>query len=237
MSKSKGNVVAPEPMIERYGSDVLRSFLMFSGDYTQGGEWSDQGIAGIERFVARVWRLALAVAHGTASEETAVPADVDRKLHQTIKAVTADLQDFHFNTGLARLMELTNQIYAWVGPELKDVHRNGATLAITETLLRLVAPFAPHLAEECWQSLGHAGTIFDEAWPVHDEDKAREDRVTIAVQINGKLRDTVEVERDVSAEDVLKIVLGSERLRPHVEGKQIVRQIVVPNKIVNLVVK
>jgi leucyl-tRNA synthetase len=237
MSKSKGNVVAPEPVLQKYGSDVLRCFLMFSGDYTQGGDWSEQGITGIERFVGRVYRLANAVRNATVSQDAVIPADVDRKLHQTIKAVSADLQDFHFNTALARLMELTNAIYGWVGPELKDVKRSAAVVSVVEDLARLLAPLAPHLAEEVWETLGHSDSIFNETWPEFDEDKARDDQVTIAVQINGKLRETFSVERDLAEPELMGLVGELEKVKPHLEGKQIVKTIVVPNKIVNIVVR
>jgi leucyl-tRNA synthetase len=237
MSKTKGNVIAPEPVLERYGSDVLRCFLMFSGDYTQGGDWSEQGIAGIERFVARVWRLAMAVAQGLASEEREPPVEVERKLHQTIKAVTADLREFHFNTALARLMELTNAVYSWVGSDLHHVKRSSAAVYIVEMTARLLAPFAPHLAEEIWSVLGHATSVFNETWPVHDEDKAREDTVTIAVQVNGKLRDTVEIPRGLAEDNLKEVVFAREKVQPHVSGKQIIKVIVVPEKIVNIVVR
>jgi len=237
MSKSKGNVVAPEPIIERYGSDVLRCFLMFSGDYSQGGEWSDAGIAGIERFIARVWRLGLAIAQGQPSQDTDIPADLDRKLHQTIKAVSSDLQEFHFNTALARLMELTNAIYAWVCSELKNVKRSPAAVSMLENLVRLMAPFAPHMAEEVWAAFGHHSTVFDEPWPKWDEEKAREDSVTIAVQINGKLRETMTVARDLPQEEAARLALELEKIRAHVSGMQVVKTIVVPNRIVNIVVK
>jgi leucyl-tRNA synthetase len=237
MSKSKGNVVAPEPVLNKYGSDVLRCFLMFSGDYTQGGDWSEAGITGIERFMARVWRLAGAIAAGTATDETAIAVEVDRKLHQTIKAVSGDLQEFHFNTALARLMELTNAIYAWVGPDLKDVKRSPATLHIMEMLTRLIAPLAPHLAEEVWEMIGHATTVFDECWPEYDEEKAKEDKVTVAVQVNGKLRDTVTVDMNAANDVLIEAAMQLEKVRPHVDGRQIVKTIVVPNKIVNIVVK
>ncbi|HEY3294268.1 MAG TPA: leucine--tRNA ligase [bacterium] len=237
MSKSKGNVVAPEPVLNKYGSDVLRCFLMFSGDYTQGGDWSEAGITGIERFVGRVYRLAQAIQSGTPAADSAVPVELDRKLHQTIKAVSTDLQDFHFNTCLARLMELTNAIYSWVGPELKDVRKSPASLSMLEMLAKLLAPLAPHLAEEVWEIAGHEQTIFDEQWPEFDADKAKEENVTIAVQVNGKLRDTVTVAINAPQDVLTEAAMALEKVRPHFEGKQIVKTIVVPNKIVNIVVK
>ena len=253
MSKNKGNVVAPEPILDRYGSDVFRCFLMFSGDYRQGGDWSEQGIAGIERFIARVWRLGKAVSvasppltpprAGGTQPEFEIPAEIDRKLHQTIKAVSEDLQDFHFNTALARLMELTNAVYGWVGSDLKHVSGSPAVVNVLEHVLRLLAPFAPHLAEECWELLAAASgrqdlkSVFDEPWPSYDAEKAKEDQVTVAVQVNGKLRDTVTVARDLPEEQLAALASDLDKVKAILDGKKIVKTIVVPNRIVNLVVK
>ncbi len=245
MSKSKGNVVAPEPILDRYGSDVFRCFLMFSGDYRQGGDWNETGIAGIERFIARVWRLGKTIEDATpltpllkyGGKDGEIPADVDRKLHQTIKDVSADLQDFHFNTALARLMELNNAMYAWVGSDLKHVTRSPAVVQVMEQFVRLLAPFAPHLAEEVWETLGHQQSIFDEPWPSFDEEKAKEDQVTIAVQVNGKLRDTLTVPRDMADAELGRLAADQEKVRAFLAGKQVVKTIVVPNRIVNLVVR
>jgi leucyl-tRNA synthetase len=239
MSKSKGNVVAPEPVLERYGSDVLRCFLMFSGDYTQGGDWSDKGISGIERFIARVWRLGVAIANAPLETGSAfqAPRDVERKLHQTIQAVSADLPQFAFNTALARLMELTNTLYNWVGSELKEVHSSPAKLDAFSTLVTLIAPFAPHLGEELWHTLGKSGSVFDEAWPSFDPEKAKSDTVTIAVQINGKLRETFDAPATSTKDELESLAKQLEKIRAQLEGKELVKCIVVPGKIVNLVIK
>ncbi len=246
MSKSKGNTVAPEPVLERVGSDVLRCYLMFSGDYTQGGDWSEGGISGIERFVARVWRLGMAVAEKIPnskfqipieSESELIPRDVERKLHQTIQAVGNDLQAFAFNTQLARLMELTNSIYSWVGSDLKDVKSSAAKVETVETLIKLIAPSAPHLAEELWHQFGHESTVFDAAWPEYDPEKAKVDTMTIAVQINGKLRDTFEAAAGTTKEELEKLALDLEKIKVQLEGKELAKVIIVPGKIVNLVVK
>ncbi|MCB9357255.1 MAG: leucine--tRNA ligase [Calditrichaeota bacterium] len=237
MSKSKGNTVAPEPVLERVGSDVLRCYLMFSGDYTQGGDWSEGGISGIERFVARVWRLGMAVAGSTEVIQEAVPRNVERKLHQTIEAVGHDLQAFSFNTQLARLMELTNELYGWVEAGLKDVKKSAARVEVIETLVKLLAPSAPHMAEELWHVFGHAGSIFDESWPEFDAEKAKADTVTIAVQINGKLRETFDAAAGASKDELEKQALGLEKVKAQLQGKQLAKVIVVPGKIVNLVVK
>ncbi len=253
MSKTAGNVVAPEAVIEKYGSDVLRCFMMFMGDYTQGGEWSDKGITGVERFVSRVYRLGIAISSATIPPHPVgglrgeLPRDLNRKLHQTIKAVTTDLEAFQFNTALARLMELTNALYAFVGSDLKDVQRTPATEHAVKSLVILLAPFAPHLCEELWHQLttipphlvgGLRGdTVFDCPWPTYDEDIAREDRVTIAVQVNGKLRETVEVPLDLPDAELTQLVLALEKLKAHLDGKQVVKTIVVPNRIVNIVAR
>jgi leucyl-tRNA synthetase len=241
MSKSKGNVVAPEAILERYGSDVLRCFMMFMGDYTLGGEWSDQGITGVERFIARVWRLGMAVSSGYPGQATEIAPDVNRKLHQTTKAVSADLQAFQFNTAIARLMELTNLIYGWVGSDLKNVESSPATRAVLSQLITLLAPFAPHLAEELWQNVGARpvvpGTIFDQPWPEFDEATAREDTVTIAVQVNGKLRGTFDAPLNSAQEFVITQSGMLESVQAAVAGKEVVKQVVVPNRLVNWVVK
>lgn len=237
MSKSKGNTVAPEPVLERVGSDVLRCYLMFSGDYTEGGEWTEGGITGIERFIARVWRLGMAVCTSTETTEEAIPRDVEQRLHKTIEAVGHDLQAFSFNTQLARLMELTNAIYGWVGSDLQGVKSSPAKVQVIETLVKLVAPSAPHLAEELWSRLGHIGTVFDETWPAYDAKKAKSDTVTIAVQINGKLRDTFEAPAEASKHELEQGALRLEKVKAQLEGKQLAKAIVVPGKIVNLVVK
>ncbi|MDD5088506.1 MAG: class I tRNA ligase family protein, partial [bacterium] len=195
------------------------------------------GITGIERYFSRVWRLVTAIASADSSTEAAIPTDLDRKLHQTIASVTRSLEAFDFHGGLARLMELTNQIYSWVGSDLKDVHRSEATVFMAEMLARLLAPFAPHLSEELCERLAHSTTVFDEPWPIADEEKAREDRVTIAVQICGKLRGTVDVAADASEEALLAEVFALDKLKPYLDGKTVVKKIIVPGKIVNLVVK
>jgi leucyl-tRNA synthetase len=237
MSKSRGNVVAPEAYLQRVGSDVLRCYLMFSGDYNQGGDWSDSGISGIERFIARVWRLTNCIALGERVEIPVESRDTETKLHQTIKHVSADLEHFSFNTSLARLMELTNHIYGLVGSDLKDVKRSPLAESSVEMLIRLIAPFAPHLADELWTVMGHSTTVFDEPWPKYDEAKAIEDTVTIAVQINGKLRDTFQAARDADKDGLIATAMESEKIKVYIEGQTIVKTIVVPNKIVNIVVR
>lgn len=239
MSKSKGNTVAPEPVLERVGSDVLRCYLMFSGDYTQGGDWSEGGIAGIERFIARVWRVGMAVSSASEHLEEAIPREVEQRLHQTIQAVGHDLQSFSFNTQLARLMELTNSIYSWVGSDLKGVKSSRARVEVIETLVKLIAPSAPHLAEELWRQFGHKTTIFDESWPEYDAEKAKADEVTIAVQVNGKLRDTFEAPATVAADktELEKLALTLDKVKYQLSGRELVKVVVVPGKIVNLVLK
>ncbi len=171
----------------------------------------------------------------TGKIEEAVPREVERRLHQTIQAVGNDLQAFAFNTQLARLMELTNAIYSWVGSDLKGVTKSAAKVETIETLIKLIAPSAPHLAEELWHQFGHQTTVFDAAWPEYDAEKAKADTVTIAVQINGKLRDTFEAAARATKDELEKSALELEKVKAQLEGKELVKVIVVAGKIVNLV--
>jgi leucyl-tRNA synthetase len=236
MSKTRGNVVNPEPFLEKCGSDVFRCYLMFTGDYEQGGDWSDEGIAGIERFISRVWRLVNAIIEADVSNNQELPRDIERTLHSTIRAVTQDAAAFCFNTALSRMMELTNAIYLYVGPELKDVSKSPALTRAAEILLKILAPFAPHLCEELWERLGHGGSIFDEAWPKFDELKAAAEMVTVVIQVNGKLRDKFEAQVGLSKDELERTALESEKVRVLLGGKEPRKVIVVPDKLVNIVV-
>ncbi len=236
MSKTKGNVVNPEPFLEKYGSDVFRCYLMFSGDYEQGGDWSDEGIAGIERFLSRVWRLVNAITAAESSDNQEVSRELERTLHSTIRAVTNDTAAFHFNTALSRMMELTNAVYLHVGPELKDMSRSPLMGHVAEILTGILAPYAPHLCEELWERLGHADSIFDQPWPQFDAAKAVAEMVTVVVQVNGKLRDKFEAPVGLPGGELEKGALACVKIRTLVEGRAIRKIIVVPDKLVNIVV-
>ncbi|MBM3325020.1 MAG: leucine--tRNA ligase, partial [Calditrichaeota bacterium] len=237
MSKTKGNVVNPEPFLEKYGSDVFRCYLMFTGDYEQGGDWSDEGIAGIERFLSRVWRLVNALVKAEASDNKEIPRDLEQILHYTIKTVTEDTQTFHFNTALSRMMELTNSLYLHVGSDLKDVKSSHGILQATNALVILLAPYAPHLCEELWERLGHRKSVFDETWPSFDESKASREIVTIVIQINGKLRDKFEAPAGSSKQELEKMALAKEKIQQVLISRRICKTVVIPDKLVNIVIE
>lgn len=237
MSKTKGNVINPEPFLEEYGADIFRCYLMFMGDYEQGGDWSDDGIAGIERFLSRIWRLVNALLHAESADNRELPRDLERILHTTIKAVTEDTKNFHFNTALSRMMELTNAFYLHIGPELTEVRHSPAIMKAAEVLVKLLAPYAPHLCEELWERLGFTGSVFDEAWPEFDESKTTSETVTIVIQINGKVRDKFEAPAGLPNAEIEKAVMIRERVQAALSNGVLRKTIIVPNKLVNLVIK
>ncbi len=232
MSKSRGNVVAPDQYVSTLGADTVRTYLMFVGPWNLGGEWSDSGIVGLSRWLNRVWALADSKYTPRMVNDTD-ERNVVHLMHKTIKAVTADLEEFRFNTMLARLMEFTNG--------LAPVQEAGSVSAKTwreaiRTLLLLLAPSAPHIAEELWALLGYPYSIHNQDWPRFDEELAREDVVTVAVQVNGKLRDKLIVPADISEGEVTALALASERVRPYTEAAVVRKVIYVPGRIVSIVV-
>jgi leucyl-tRNA synthetase len=238
MSKSRGNVINPDPYVEKYGSDVFRVYLMFMGDYTVGGDWSDEGIQGVHRFLSRVWRIVETVLENppTGAETVRAP-ELERVLHRTIQAVTHDLGRFQFNTSISRIMELVNALYLYV-QDLGPDNQNAAALNdAIQKLSLLIAPFAPHLGEELWARTGNGGSVFNAKWPEWDASKLKVETVSMAVQINGKVRGQVEVA--VGSEDaaVLDAVRKDPKLSRHLEGAALRKVIVVKNKLVNLVVQ
>ncbi|MFQ6103795.1 MAG: leucine--tRNA ligase [Candidatus Glassbacteria bacterium] len=241
MSKSRGNVVNPEQFIEKYGSDTFRMYLMFMGSYEEGGDWDDSGINGIHRFLGRVWRLFLKFkpSFGEGTDFEGKPkCDVDREvlriLHHTIKSVTFDLENFEFNTAISRMMELVNGLYKYTQEnETYNVALLGEAL---KKLNILIAPFAPHFAEELWQICGGKRSVFFETWPSYSEEFLVQDEITIAVQVNGKLRSELRVMRDLDDDSVVKSALEIEKIRGIIGKKPLRRAVVVKNRIVNLVV-
>jgi len=228
MSKSRGNVVNPQDFVDRYGSDALRCFLMFIGPWSEGGPWDSRGIEGISRFLRRALSLT-ADADGAGGE--ADPSELDRRVNQTTKKVTEDLEAFRFNTAIAALMEQARYLLGvrgWVGEEeWRDALR---------TLVLCLAPFAPHHAEQMWANLGEPYSVHNQAWPSWDEGAIRVEEVTLVVQVNGKLRDRIEAPADVSEDMAKELALSSPKVRPHVEGRQIRKSIYVPGRLVNFVV-
>lgn len=229
MSKSKGNVVNPDEFIDQYGSDTFRCYMMFMGAYEEGGDWDDRGIQGIHRFLNRVWRLA--VEYHDPSEPPLRKDQLDRRMHRTVKKVGEDLERFHFNTAISAMMEWVNDLYQ----ELVERPRANFE-AYLETLVRVLAPFAPHLGEELWRRLGHAESVFDVPWPSYDPDMAREEEIEVPVQVNGKVRARLRVPADVSQEELEKQALSHPNVQKYLGGRPPKRVIVVPGKLVSVVV-
>jgi leucyl-tRNA synthetase len=224
MSKSRGNVVVPDAYIQKWGADTFRMYLMFLGPFQEGGDFRDEGIIGIRRFLEKVWTIAHEAA---ATPERAVPPEVLTKLHQTIRKVTVDTASLNYNTAIAAMMEYVNAVR---GAEC------GVRSAV-EPLLLLLAPYAPHLAEELWERLGHTGrSIFDERWPAYDERLAETGSVEIAVQVNGKLRARLALPRGASQDDVVARALADDGVRKFVDGHSVKKVIYVQDRLVNLVV-
>jgi leucyl-tRNA synthetase len=223
MSKSRGNVVIPDAYLQRWGADTFRMYLMFLGPFQEGGDFRDEGITGIRRFLDRVWTLAHRAREVVAGP---LPAAVEQKLHQTIRKVTIDTEALAYNTAIAAMMEYVN---------LVRETGSGGTAAV-EPLLVLLAPYAPHLAEELWSALGHEQSIFQASWPSFDAKLAAAADVEVVVQVNGKVRGRVTVSRGASQAHVLEQALKDESVRKFVDGKPVQKTIYVQDRLLNLVV-
>jgi leucyl-tRNA synthetase len=232
MSKSKGNTVDPDTMVEEFGADACRLFVLFAAPPEKDMDWKESGVEGQYRFLSRLYRFVtrnLDAAPGSGETD----AHAIRKLHQTIRKVTQDFDNrWHFNTSIAALMELTNELYL-VEAGLSAAARR----EICKAVVLLLAPFAPFAAEELWEQMGLAGPVFRQSWPAHDDEMAREEALEIPVQISGKLRGRITVAHGSSKEELERAALASEKLQPFLEGKQVVRVVVVPDKLVNIVIK
>jgi leucyl-tRNA synthetase len=261
MSKSKGNVVDPDAMVEKYGADALRLYVTFVAPPEKEIEWSDAGIEGSWRFLARVWRLVDSLAETIGGEGIPTPATLElndaeralrRKTHETIRRVTLDLDPrVHLNTAVSGMMELVNELYAFcstsrclpVGerPEQVGAVERPSTISVLkeaiEALVRMLSPFAPHMAEELWEALGHANGIVAAGWPEYDEAVAKADQVVVPVQVNGKLRGRLTVPAATSEEKLRELAVADPQVRPHLEGKDVKKVVVVSGgKLVSIVV-
>jgi leucyl-tRNA synthetase len=233
MSKSKGNVVSPAEYYLRYGADAIRLFELFIGPPTDDAIWSDNGVEGTSRFLDRIWRMATGEV-GTIEDRE--PNDADREVlaeaHRMVKNVTEDIDRFSFNTAVAHLMTFANTLQAGLRAGLgRDVHTEAVRL-----VLLLLSPMAPHLSHELWERLGHGSMLATESWPEWDSDLVARDVVTMVIQVNGKVRDRVDVPADIDAETAEQTALASERIQEWVEGKQVRKVIARPPNIVNIVV-
>ena len=221
MSKSRGNVVNPDEIVDTYGADTMRLYEMFIGDFEKAAPWSPKSIKGCRRFLERVWSLADKVQDGDEYSE-----QHEALMHRTIKKVGEDADNLKANTAIAALMTMLNEFYD-----------KGVNKAEYKTFLALLNPFAPHITEELWQQLGETGLLSVAPWPQYDESKTVESTVEMAVQVNGKLKGTIKLAADADKQAAIDAALAEEKVQHAIEGKQIVKQIVVPGKIVNIVVK
>jgi leucyl-tRNA synthetase len=248
MSKSKGNVVTPDDMAERFGADSLRVYEMFVAPFEDDVHWSEEGIHGSHRFLTRVWRwLQAALPLYRRQWRDALPTEmskaergVRRKLHQTVRKVGAQIETFQFNTAVAAIMELLNEIYTYAPPEKEALPENlnpAIVSELAETLTLLLAPFAPHLGEELWQQLGGTDTVYRAPWPGFDPDQISEEKVNVMIQVNGKIKDKVNVALDCDEEEVKREAMQSEKIRQLLAGRQIVKMIFIKNKMLSIVSK
>ena len=224
MSKSRGNVQTPDEYVKKYGADTLRLFMMFMGPWVDGADWDASGIEGVHRFLWRVWELSLTEAEAAGARD----ADVDGAVHRTIKKVTEDLGDYHFNTAVAAMMELANTLQHARGPSRRDG---------VATLILLLAPFAPHVTEDLWHRRGGAGSVHQQHWPAYDESVAALREVTIVVQVDGKVRDRIPLAAGLPDADVQRKALASPKVQAALNGMKPAKVIVVPDRVVSIVTK
>jgi leucyl-tRNA synthetase len=242
MSKSKGNTVSPAEYVERYGADTLRAYICFMGPPERGGDWSDEGVEGANRFLSRLWRLCEEVAAREAGELDAATAQGDArallaKAHWAIDKVTRDFRrGFQFNTAIAAVMELVNEAYRVKDALCGEPAGAAAVRFATASAASLIFPFAPHLGAEVWERL-HGDRVWERPWPQADPALLASDTVTLVVQVNGKLRDRIEAPADAPEAELLALARASEKVRRHLDGRQVVKEVVVPGKLVNLVVR
>jgi len=222
MSKSRGNVVVPDTYIQQWGADTFRMYLMFLGPFQEGGDFRDSGIVGQRRFLEKVWALV----HEAAGAKVASAPELQQKLHRTIRKVSADTEALQYNTAIAAMMEYVNV--------LRDAGRG--TRDTVEPLVVMLAPYAPHIAEELWEVMGHKTSVFEAKWPSYDERLASAGDVEIAVQVNGKLRSRLTVPRGMAEQDVLARVHADEAVKKFVDGKKVKKVVYVQDRLVNLVV-
>jgi leucyl-tRNA synthetase len=261
MSKSKGNVVDPDDMIRRFGADALRTYVMFVAPPEKEVEWTDAGLEGSFRFLARVWRLVeplapvLAAAGGAQAAGQMALDDADRavrrKTHDTIRRVTGDIYPrVHLNTVVSAVMELVNDLYAYCEPRVKAGRRVNDEPAAVErpetaavlkealdALVLLLSPFAPHLCEELWEKLGHAGGLAAASWPVFDPEIARAEELVIPVQVNGKVRARLTVAADIGDDALRTQALAHPQVAAHIAGKSVERVVIVKGKLVGVVAR
>jgi len=235
MSKSRGNVIAPDILVERYGADTVRAYLMFFARWVMGAPWDSQGIEGSVRWLRRVWTLFTDIAPAVSEVPTSeVLRNLRRRVHQTLRRVTNDFENFEFNTIISGLMELLNEMY-----KAREAGAAGTSQweEATEIYLKMLAPVAPHIAEELWTNqLGKPYSIHQQKWPEVHEAAAKEDTVEIPVQVNGKLRDRIVVPAEASEDEIKSTALASDQVKKYLEGKAPKKVILANKRLVNVVV-
>ncbi|MEA2113371.1 MAG: class I tRNA ligase family protein, partial [Patescibacteria group bacterium] len=219
MSKSKGNVINPDNVVSEYGADILRMYEMFMGPLEDAKPWNTKGIVGIKRFLEKVW----GVGHNLGDKKN---GELERLLHKTIKKVTEDIEDFKFNTAISRLMIFSN----------KAAEKGKISEKIWGKFLLLLSPFAPHIAEELWEQLGNKKSIFLEKWPDFDEKLIHEKVCRLVIQINGKVRDVMEIEAGISEKEIENLALSRDKIKKWLDGKNPKKVIYIPERLVNLVI-
>jgi leucyl-tRNA synthetase len=233
MSKSRGNVVSPDELVDQYGADTVRAYLMFFARWDLGGPWNSQGIEGTARWLRRVWALYTELKPKGQPNQKLL-RDLRRKVHQTLASVSHDFENFQFNTIISSLMELLNFMY--------DAYDEGAYDTqeweeARDLYLRMLAPVCPHIAEELWSNvLGKSYSVHHQDWPEVDEEAAKEEQITLIVQVNGKVRDRISVPANISEQEAQAIALASKAVQRYTDGKEPRKIIVVPGRLVNIVV-
>ena len=243
MSKSKGNVVDPGYMIERYGADTTRLFSLFAAPPERDLDWNDQGVEGAYRFLSRIWRLVFEtknlLLNATLPEgeiKNKQAKKVYQKTHETIKKVTEDIERFHFNTAIAAIMELLNEVFSLpIDNRAPDKEVVSVLKDAVRTTLLLLSPFVPHITEELWQEIGEKGSIINQPWPVYDEKVLKKEEKLIVIQINGKLRSRIMVKSDATDDEIKDLALKDEKVKKFIQGKKIKKSIIVPGKLINIV--
>ena len=222
MSKSKGNVVDPNDVVNVYGADVLRLYVLFMGDYEKAAPWSENSVRGCKRYIDRVWNLMENV-----TDDAGYSAELESAFHKTIRKVTSDIENMKFNTAIAALMTLMNDISA----------KGSITKGELKTYLTMLNPFAPHITEEMWEMAGFEGMMVTAPWPEYDEAKTVDKEIEIPVQICGKLRSVLKIAADADKDTILAAAKADPKILPYTEGKTVIKEIFVPGKMVNLIVK
>jgi len=244
MSKSKGNVVDPHDLVKRYGADTVRLFSLFAAPPERDLDWNDQGVEGSFRFLNRVYRFVASDRDFLTSDHSPLPAELNdasrilhRKIHQTIRKVTTDIEtDFHFNTAVSAVMELVNTLFALTAEDAKEIVHPAAIQQAVDSILLLLYPMVPHFSEELWEMTGHAHTLDKQSWPSFDPEAAKEEELTVVLQVNGKVRSRLQVTADIADDMLQEMALADGKVKKFVGDKPIKKVIVVKKKLVNVVV-